>query len=142
MVLVFLAGVAWSADREFSAVQSATSDRITMYWNIDAAYWSCLTSQVESVVPPGTTVWASELSPNAPKSVRSLWKAVAGIRPLVVRRRDAGAKLFLVVAGKGNDCLGVKVKAVLLHHVVKYGTGTLPQVDTNWWDSHPTRRAP
>jgi len=132
IVVAFVAGVVWNADHEIKTVQSSTSNKIVAHWDVDAAYWSCLTAQVKSVVPAGRTVWASQVAPNAPSSVRSLWKATAGIRPLSIGKYGV-IDLYLVSASKGHGCLGVKVKAVSPTGVVKDGKGTVPSIDWARW---------
>lgn len=128
----FVTGVVWNAEREVGTVQSSTSNRIVAHWDVDAAYWTCLAAQVESVVPPGETVWLSQLAPNEPSSTQSLWKATAGIRPLT-KAKYGSTDLYLVPATNGHGCLDVKVKAVMPSGVVKYGKGTVPQIDWTRW---------
>src|SRR5579862_3370998 len=49
IVVGFVVGVWESANHELGTIRSATSKQIVAHWDLDAAYWACLTSQVESL---------------------------------------------------------------------------------------------
>lgn len=141
IVAGFGAGVGLSADHVYTTIQSATSKQIVAHWDVDAAYWACLTSQVKSVVPPGHTVWLSQQAPNAPSSQKSLWKATAGVWP--ISSASFGViDLYLVGAPEGQGCLDVNVRAVFPTGVILVGKGTVPQADWARWIAAGSPRTP
>jgi hypothetical protein len=142
IVVAVVVAVVWSAVIEVGTIRSAVASKSVRFWDVDAAYWSCLDAQVQSAVPPGQTVWVSSTSPNAPTNFEVLWKATAGYRPLTNGQQGV-TNLHLVDAAKGQACLGVEVKAVSPAGVVTYGTGSIPQVDWARWKSlHSPHRSP
>jgi hypothetical protein len=142
IIAVLAVSIVWSAVVEAQTIRSAVASRSVRFWDVDAAYWSCLDAQIQSAVPPGQTVWVSSTAPNAPTNFDVLWKATAGYRPLTDGRRGV-INVHLVDAPKGQACLGVEVKAVSPTGAVAYGTGSIPQVDWARWKSlHSPHRSP
>ncbi len=92
-------------------------------WNLDDAYFSCLTHQVEGLVPSGTPVWASGYTPNGNGTAITLKKVVAPYAPLADRSTGV-VKLFLVREhNAARGCLGVRVRAVAPDGTVRFGSG-------------------
>lgn len=141
VVVIAVVSVVWSAVIEVQNVESSTTPKDITFWDVDAAYWTCLVTQVKSAVPPGETVWVSQHAPNAPSFFEVLWKATAGIRPLSASRNGV-TTLHLVRTSKGTGCLGVRVKATQPSGVVTYGSGTLPRIDWTRWNALHTGRSP
>jgi hypothetical protein len=94
-------------------------------WNLDNAYFSCLTHQVEGLVPSGKRVWVSADTPNGTVDDITLKKVVAPYAPLAYRSTGV-VQLFLVqVHGSTKGCLGVRVRAETPDGAVRFGSGSL-----------------
>lgn len=141
LVLAVIAGMALSAADEWHFARSAVTNEEVAHWDLDAVYWSCLTTQVQSLVPPGQRVWVSSQAPNASSSLRSLWKATAGIRPISPQAYGA-IDLYLVDAPVGHGCLGTDVKAVYPTGIITSGTATVPAADWALWRATRPSQAP
>jgi hypothetical protein len=93
-------------------------------WTLDDAYFSCLTHQVESLVPGGKRVWVSQFTPNGTGDAITLEKVVAPYAPLSYGPKGV-VRLFLVATHRPKGCLGVRVKAVAPDGAVRFGSGSL-----------------
>lgn len=142
LIGAFAVGVYYSAKREQITISSETGNHIVAHWDLDAAYWSCLTAQVKALVPEGQLTWVSTASPNEPDSYRSLWKVTAGIRPLTARASGVTDLYLVGDPGTREGCFGVRVKARNANGTTQFGTATVPAVDWVLWDASPSRRAP
>ena len=90
--------------------------------NLRAAYFSCLSHQVESLVPPGRPVWVSTHTPKIIFPAFQLQQVVAPYAPL--EPRSAGlVRLYLVKARHNKGCLGARVKGVWPNGTVRFGVG-------------------
>lgn len=141
VVLAVVAGVVVSAADEWHFARSAASQTEVTHGDLDAVYWSCLTTQVQRLVPPGQLVWVSSQAPNASSSLRSLWKATAGIRPISAQAYGA-IDLYLVPATNGHGCLGTDVKAVYPTGIITNGSATVPAADWALWRASGSSQAP
>jgi hypothetical protein len=137
----FAIGVWLNAQHELTTIRSATSKQIVAHWDVDQVYWSCLTTQVQSLVPAGQSVWVSPQAPNASASNQSLWKATAGVRPISSNRLGV-IDLYLVKAPKGKGCLEVDVEAVHPTGIINKGNATVPPADWTWWMAAHSRNTP
>jgi hypothetical protein len=103
---------------------SLRSSSNVAHWNLDDAYFSCLTHQVEGLVPSGKRVWVSQYTPNGTRDAITLEKVVAPYAPLAYRSTGV-VRLYLVRAHQPDGCLGVRVKAVAPGGAVRFGSGSL-----------------
>jgi uncharacterized iron-regulated membrane protein len=134
LVAVVILGMTWRAWFGINAVAYLRSTVRVTYWQVDAAYYSCLASEVQSVVPPGDTVWVSNTTPRTPSYFRTLWKVTAAYRPITLDD-DGVVSLSLVSVPLDRACLGAQVKAVFPDGVVKYGLASIPSGDVAEWES-------
>lgn len=124
IVVVVASAILVDARSDVVYTNALRSSRNVAQWNLEGAYYACLTHQVEDLVPRGTRVWVSQQAPNGASGVLALAKIVAPYTPL--SDRSAGVvDLFLVKAAHTEGCLGVRVKAVAPDGAVRFGSGLL-----------------
>jgi uncharacterized iron-regulated membrane protein len=134
LVAVAILGMTWRAWFGVNTVAYLRSTARVTYWQVDAAYYSCLASEVQSVVPPGDTVWVSNTAPRTPSYFRTLWKVAAAYRPITLDD-DGVVSLYLVSVPLDHACLGAQVNAVFPDGVVKVGLATIPSGAVAKWES-------
>ncbi len=122
-----LLATAGSGLREISSLRSPSN---VASWDLEQQVVSCLTGQVERVVPPGDWAYISERSVLADLfAVKD--PMVAGQLSSVVARywpRDPGhehVELRLVQVRRSHGCLGFRVKAVWPDGSVHFGRTSL-----------------
>ena len=133
VVAVALAMV-WSAVFGLKATASERSASNVTFWEVEAAYYSCLARQVQTVVPHTDIVWVSYATPNAPFWYRTLWKVAAAYTFVTPNPKNV-VDLYLVSAPQNQGCLGAHVRAVFPSGSVRYGVGSTPKVDWSRWKS-------
>ncbi len=124
VVLVVASAVVVEARTGVAKTNSLGSSKNVARWNLENAYFSCLTRQVEGLVPSGSPVWVSVNTPGGPAIANTLEKVVAPYAPLAYLPIGV-VKLILVEAPNGKGCLGVRVKAVAPDGAVRFGSGSL-----------------
>ncbi len=124
IALVVVVSMVTKTANAVSTTDSRRAEGGIARWELDGAYYSCLTHQVEGLVPPDRGVWVSVRSANGSSVDITLKEIVAGYAPLTFRR-TGHVDLSLVHAPRGTGCLGVRVKAVSADGAVRYGKGLL-----------------
>jgi hypothetical protein len=142
--IVIVAAVVWamavSIDDELRNVSFLRSGSNVAFWETDAAYFSCLATEIQSVVPQGSTVWVDDYTPDAASWYKALVKVADAYTPVT---DDPGNVVNLsLIAVRGKYCLGARVEAMYPTGAVKYGNGSVSQTDLALWKSMGSPGAP
>ena len=143
--LAIVAAVVWamgvSIDDELRNVAFLRSGSNVALWESDAAYFSCLTTEMQSVVPKGATVWVSNYTPGAVSWYKALVKVADAYRPVTDNSSNV-INLSLVAAPQGRYCLGARVQAMFPSGTVEYGNESVSKADLARWRSIGSPAAP